>query len=137
MDEGIKNHLPVWKVVFEKEGGFLRSRFACAGGEVVAVELGDVVCTDFFRADCFTLEVVGAVSEAFGVHLIDHGDGALVFLDLALGKVVEVGGFRGDEEHRRRVLTGGDTGTAADAGSGIEGRIGICLRNGKSVGIRC
>ena len=90
---------------------------------------------DFLRADGFALELVGAVSEAFCVHLTDHGEGALVFLDLSLGEVVEVGGFCGDEEHGGGVLTGGDACATANAGGGIKGGICICLWDGDGVGV--
>ena len=68
----------------------LRNGVACAGGEVVAVELRNVACADFFRADGFALKLVGAVSESFFVHLLDHVEDAAVFFGLALREVIEV-----------------------------------------------
>lgn len=49
--------------------------------------------TNFLGANGLALELVGAVSEAFFVHLAHHSEDALVFLGLTLGEVVEVGGF--------------------------------------------
>ena len=69
---------------------FLRNCFAGGGGEVVAVEFGDVLGADFLGADCFAFELVGAVSKSFLIHLADHGECSGVFFDLTLGKVIEM-----------------------------------------------
>ncbi len=94
-----------------------------------------MVGADFFGADGFALELVGAVAEAFCVHLSDHAEDALVFLGLSLWEVVEMGGFRGDEEHGGGVFTRGDAGSAADAGGGVKGGVGVWFWNLNSVGI--
>ncbi len=105
----------------------------CAG--VVAVELGDHVEGDAFGADGLAFADVGATAEAFAVHGADHGEGAAVFLDLTLWKVVHVGDLGGGKEHGGGVGTGGDAGPATDTGGGIHGGIGGLFGNGDGVGV--
>jgi len=69
--------------------------------------------------------VIGAVSEAFLVHLADHGEGAFLALGLALRKVAEVRDFCCGKEHGGAVRAGGDAGTATDAGCGVECVVGV------------
>lgn len=75
------------------------------GFAIISVEAGDVIDGDFFWAGGFAFVLVGAVPEAFCVHLADHGEGAFLSLGLALGEVAEVGDFCGDEEHGGGVFT--------------------------------
>lgn len=64
-----------------------------AGRQVVAIEFRDVVCTNFLGADGFAFVLVGAVAESLGIHLPDHREGPGIFLDLSLGKVIQMGGL--------------------------------------------
>lgn len=97
------------------------------GHRVVAVELGDEVERDALRARGLTLAVVRAGAEAGVVHGLDHGEGAAVFLGLALRQAVELGDLRADEEHGGGVLARGHAGAAADALGGVHRAIGDFL----------
>jgi len=54
---------------------------------------------------------------------------------LALGEHVEVSHLGRGEEHRRGVLAGGHAGSAADAGRGVEGALGLGAADGDGVGL--
>ena len=73
------------------------------GAEVFAVHLGDVIHGDTLRARSLAFVKVRAVAEAFLVHLGDHGENALLGLDLALRQEAEVRDLRRNEEHRGSV----------------------------------
>ena len=73
--------------------------FSQGGGVVVTVHGSDEGGGDVGWADGFTFVVVGAVAEAFGVHLPDHAQDAAMFFGFALGEEVEVIDFSADEEH--------------------------------------
>ena len=53
-----------------------------SGAEVFAVHLGDVIDGDTLRACSLAFVKVRAVAEAFLVHLSDHGENALLGLDI-------------------------------------------------------
>ena len=48
------------------------------GPEVVAIQPGDELHANLLGADRLAFAVVGATSEAFRIHLVDHGGGAAV-----------------------------------------------------------
>ena len=73
------------------------------GAEVFAVHLGDVIHGDTLRAGGLAFVKVRAVAKAFLVHLGDHGENALLRLDLALRQEAEVRDLRRNEEHRGSV----------------------------------
>src|SRR5438477_12125424 len=64
----------------------------------------DVGDGNLLRAHRFTLALVGAAPEAFGVGLVDHGDDPPVALDLALRQQRQMRDLRAREEVRRAVL---------------------------------
>ena len=111
----------------------LLHRVANDGGGIVPIQLRDDIGTDLFRADGFTLILVGAISEAFRIHLVNHREDALVLLRLSLGKAIEVIRLGTDEQHGTRILAGCHTGPATDTGGGVERIIGIILRNGDRI----
>src|SRR6185312_2502897 len=84
------------------------------GLQVIPVHPGDEINRDSLRADGLALGVVGAGSEAFLLHGLDHREGTVVALGLPLGEHVEVEDLRRGEELRRAVGTLGDAGAAAD-----------------------
>ena len=102
-------------------------RDCCA--KVFAVHLGDVIHGETLRAGGLAFVKVRAVAEAFLVHLGDHGQDALLRLDLALGQEAEVRDLGGYEQHSGCVLTGGHAGTATNTGGSVEGAVGIGLGN--------
>ena len=66
--------------------------------------------------------MVGAVTEALGVHLRDHGEHAPVALGLALRQQARGGAtLAAVNSDRRGVRAGRHAGAAADAGRGVEG----------------
>ena len=107
-----------------------------AGDHVIAVELGDIVHGDTLGASGLALVLIGAVTEAEGIHLADHGQDALILLRLTLGQQVKVSGLGGGEEHGGAILAAGHAGTATDAGSGIERGVRRLLTHGHVVGVR-
>ena len=107
-----------------------------AGDHVVAVELGDVVHGDTFRASGFALILVGAVAEAEGVHLTHHGEHALVLLRVALRQQIEVRSLGGGEEHGGAVFAAGHASAATDACGCVESGIRRLLAHGHIVGVR-
>ena len=106
-----------------------------AGNHVVAVQLGNVIHRDTLRAGGLALVLVGAVTEAEGIHLAHHGEHTLVLLGLALGKKVEVSSLGGGEEHGGAVLAAGHAGTTAHACGGVESGVGRLLAHGHVVGV--
>jgi len=118
-------------VLLDPHEGFLRR-----GEGVVAIQFGDPANADFFRAGSFTLILVGAVAEAFFVHLADHAEGASVFFRLALGQGVKLAGFGRNKEHGTGIFAGGDTGATTNAGSGVHGGISDFFSNEDAVGVR-
>jgi hypothetical protein len=105
------------------------------GDGVVAVELGDPADADLLRAGGFALVLVGAVAEAFFVHLADHAERAAILLRLALRQNIELAGLGGDEEHGAGVFARGHAGTAADARGGVHRGIGHFFADGQGVRI--
>ena len=61
----------------KKESSLETETFLGVGSHEVAVEAGDVVHADAFRAGSFTFILVRAVAEAFRFHLLHHGQDAL------------------------------------------------------------
>ena len=61
----------------KKESSLETEAFLGVGSHEVAVEAGDVVHADAFRAGSFTFILVRAVAEAFRFHLLHHGQDAL------------------------------------------------------------
>ena len=102
---------------------------------VIPVEAGDVLDADFLRARGLALVLIGAVAKAFGIHLADHRKHALVTLRLALRQVSKVGNLGRHKQHRRGILAGSHTSTAADAGRRIKRSLRIVLGNRNRVGI--
>ena len=73
--------------------------------QVVTVHLADEVRRNLYRASCLALVVVGAGTEAFGVHLLDHGQSALHALGLALRQVRQLTDL-GRHQQRGEILGG-------------------------------
>src|SRR5262245_15091364 len=73
------------------------------GLEIVAVHAGDEVDRDLLGTDGLALGEVGAGAEAFLLHRLDHGAGALGALGLALRQEIQVRDLGGGEELRRAV----------------------------------
>lgn len=105
------------------------------GHDEVAVEAGDVIDRDAFRAGGFAFVKVGAVAETFHFHLIGHGKNALGAFGLALGKEVQRSDFRRGEEHGGGIFAGCHAGTASDAGGGVKRFIRLVLFNRDVVGV--
>lgn len=105
------------------------------GGGVIAVELRDHVEGNAFGADGLAFTDVCAPAKTFCIHSADHREGAAVFFNLTLGKVVHMGDLGGGKEHRRSVGTGGDAGPATDTCGGVHGGVGGLLGDGNGVGI--
>ena len=105
------------------------------GLDELAVQAGDVGDGLVLGADGLAGAGVGAVAEAGLFHGHDHGLGTTGGLYSALGKEGELGDLRRDEEHGGTVLTGGDAGATADAGSAVHGLVGILLGDEDGVGI--
>ncbi len=103
-----------------KSGGGLTAGDG-SGLDVFAVEALDPFGGDLFGASGGTFEGIGARTEAFGVHLSDHIEGAVVAFGVPLGHEGEVSDFCGDKEHGGGVFAGGDASATADADGGIEG----------------
>lgn len=101
----------------KKESSLETETFLGVGSHEVAVEAGDVVHADAFRAGSFTFILVRAVAEAFRFHLLHHGQDALGTFRLALRQQIEMGDLGGGEQHGGGVFTGGHAGAAADAGA--------------------
>ena len=118
-------------VLLDTHEGFLRS-----GKGVVAIQFGDPAYADFFWAGGLALILVGAVAEAFFVHLADHAKGAAVFFRLALGQGIELASFGRNKEHGTGIFAGGDTGSATNAGSGVHGGISDFFANQDAVSVR-
>src|ERR1017187_5947382 len=104
-------------------------RRAKQGLGVVAVHPGYEVVRDKLGARRAALVLVRAAAEPEPVHRADHGQDAPVALGLALGEEPQVGDLRRDEEHRARVLAGGDAGAAPDALRGVHRQVGDLLRD--------
>ncbi len=79
--------------------------------------------------------MIGAVAEAFLVHLAHHSEGPAVLLGLALWEEIELPGLGGDEKHGAGVFARGHAGAAADALGGIHGCVGHFFADGQRVGI--
>ena len=79
--------------------------------------------------------MVGAASEAFRVHLVDHRGGPAMRLGPALGKSVEVPCLGGDEEHCRGIGAGRHAGAAANASRGVHGEFRVVLGDRKIIGL--
>ncbi len=94
-----------------------------------------MIDADFLGAGGLALVLVGAVPEAFPVHLADHCEGAFLALRLALRKVAKVGNLGSGEKHGGGVFAGCHAGTATDAGGGIKGVVGIAFGNGEGIRI--
>jgi len=92
---------------------------------------------DFFGAFGFAGADVGAVTEAFELHSIDHITGADISFGLAVREEAEVADFCGYEEHGGAVWAGGDAGAATDTGGCVEGFIGDGFGYGYGVGFGC
>src|SRR5208282_3623216 len=99
------------------------------------VGAGDDFKLDVFGAGSFAFADVGAVGEAFDVHLLHHGEGAAVAFNLALRQMAEMGDFGADEESCGGVGAGCYAGAATDAGGGVHGEVGVLLRYGDSVAV--
>ncbi len=65
----------------------------------------------------------------------DHLPDAVGGLDFALREQGKVAHLGTDKEHGTGVFASSDTGSAADAGSGIHGLVGLVLGDGDGVGI--
>src|SRR5438552_9996956 len=100
----------------------------------VAVEIRDEVEADLFRTGLVALAVVGARAEVH-LHRLDHVLDAGPPFGLPLRQEVEVLDLCRREQLRGGVRTRGNTGTAADASRGVEGRVGGLLRYGDEVGV--
>ena len=107
------------------------------GNDEVAVEAGDVIDRDAFRASGFAFVEVGAVAEAFYFHLVCHGEYTLGTFRLALRKEVQRSDFRRGEEHGRGVFAGGNARSTSNAGGGVKCFVSFVLFNLNVVGIRC
>lgn len=90
---------------------------------------------DFLRAFCFTGRDVGATTEAFGIVLFHHANGALGGFHFALRHVRQVAHFSGSKEHRRCIRAGRYTGAAADTGSGVHRFVSYVFFDGNSVAV--
>src|SRR5208283_3282697 len=105
------------------------------GFDVVVVGAGAYFELDVLGAGGFAFADVGAVGEAFDVHLLDHGQGAAVAFDLALREMAQMGDFGADEEGGGGVGAGGYASAAADAGGGVHGEVGVLLLDGNGVAV--
>ena len=90
----------------KKESSLETEAFLGVGPHEVAVEAGDVVHADAFRAGGFTFILVRAVAKAFRFHLLHHGQDALGAFRLALREQIEVGDLGGREQHGRGIFAG-------------------------------
>jgi hypothetical protein len=89
----------------------------------VAVHRSDELERYFLGTRRFTLAMIRTTAEVFVCHGDHHAESPLIALRLTLRKRVEVGNFGGREKHGSSIRTGGDTSSAADAGSSIKRRI--------------
>src|SRR5580692_3460559 len=80
------------------DGGDHFRAFFPRAHQVIAVHRRDHFERNFLGANAGAFADVGAAAKAFGVHLADHADGAVILLRLALGQDAEVRDFRSGEE---------------------------------------
>src|SRR5699024_2069130 len=91
---------------------------------------------DACRADVRALAVQGAVTEV-GLHLVDHGAGALAALLATHRGQGEVNRLRTGEQVGSAVRAGCDTGTTADAGRVVQSLLCLGVVDQQIVGVRC
>src|SRR6476619_3423878 len=80
--------------------------------------------------------MIRAAAETFVRHRNDHVKSPLITLGISLRHRIQMSNFRGGEEHRRGIWTGGNARAAADAGGRIKRSIRPFLRNQNGICIR-